>query len=125
MKTLSNKTTLTSRFLLLKTTEIHASYFLKIFRCLTKKKKKKKKKSPHCYANPRGTLNLYEHFITCLLNLFNLTHSYPNEEVTFKRLVICIVKFIIRSNHFICWSSQFYNINYIVTTMINFHSSTH
>ena len=36
---------LTSWLLLIKTTKMLASYFFKIFRCLTAKKKKKKKKN--------------------------------------------------------------------------------
>ena len=112
-----------------KTTEIHASYFLKIFCCLTAKEKiiinKYIKKSLHCYENRRVTLNRYEHLIKCLLKRFNLTHSHPNENVTFEGLVICKVKSINRSNDFICWSSRFSNTSYTVTTRINFDNSTH
>ena len=69
VKILSNKMALASWLLLLKTAEIHTSYFLKIFRCLTGQKQK----SPHCYANLRGTLNRYEHLIKVRLHYNVLT----------------------------------------------------
>ena len=70
--------------LLLKTTEMHASYFLKIFRCLTAKKKKK---SPHCNTNLRGILNHHEHLVNVRLH-YNLLTCHTSDKVTFERLVI-------------------------------------
>ena len=123
MKIISNKIILASWLLLIKTTKMHAFYFFKLFRCFTANKK-----SPHCYANLKGTLNRYEHVTKVRLryNVFNLTHSDSSEKVTLERLIISPLhqlNFISRLNSFICWSSQFYNTDYIVTVRMNFGKS--